>query len=490
MQSFYRPLVSNVLDLFQTQYNHAKENGCPPNYLILCGGPARNMWFFETIKKEVCSRYPSMICERIFEVGAVARGALLYAQNPLTEPHIARAAIGLEYLDDHHPSGRKIKHGKVQCGIGWVIKQGHISTEGVPCVEFLKTIYRQDKGPGSHYISTRVFATTERFDRTKIRSNNCIQWSCPITYPAEDILPELEYLGKAVACIPRDKLFLKESDKVVETRFQCTIKLLGQLLELVFFLVLGSERLKLERVFLPAANWTNESELRWEQNSVIPDPLPHRQVQGSRKGRKRKRTSIWDVPDEPEATSTKQALNPSNRSTYICSSSESQHFPRIDAPAYTSAYHPQLATVDSGSANHQNPNQEPLSIPQNVWRPEPDRSHLGGTVDTITSLPVPPVVLRRGRHRMSISSICEMDIARQERTSPLGNNSNTRNLDMDESRKGNQRAVALGNRSGSTQESPSSVFELPEPALVKRKPKCPSCQELGHTFMHCLKSSN
>ncbi|KAB8213987.1 hypothetical protein BDV33DRAFT_183599 [Aspergillus novoparasiticus] len=495
MQSFYDPLISNVLDLFQTQYKHAEGNGCPPNHFILCGGPARNSWFFETIKNEICSRYPSMICERIFEVGAVAQGALLYAQNPLTEPHIARAAIGLEYLDDHHPSGRKIKSGKVQYGIGWVIEQGHASTEEVPCVEFLKTIYRQDKGPGSRYISTRVFATTERFDQTKIRPNNCIQWSCPITYPAEDVLPELEYLGKAVARIPHNKLFLKESDRVVEARFLCTIKPLGQLLELVFFLVLGSERLKLEKIFLPAANWINESELKWEQGGAIPDPLPHRQVQRSQKGRKRKRRqSIWDVPDEPEATSTEQALKPSNKSSSICSSSESQPFPQADTPALTSASHPQLATVDSGSSNHQNPNQGSFSIPLDVSRPEPDRLHLGDRFDTIASLPVPPVVLRRGGDQMSISSICERydddNNTRPERIFSLCHKGNTRILDIDETEKDNECAVVLGNRSGSIQDSPDFEFNLSEAAPVKRKPKCASCQELGHTFMHCPKSSD
>ncbi|KAE8334164.1 hypothetical protein BDV24DRAFT_170480 [Aspergillus arachidicola] len=89
MQSFYRPLVSNVLDLFQTQYNHAKENGCPPNHLILCGGPARNMWFFETIKKEVCSRYPSMICERIFECsrGSGTGGLAVCPEPPYRAAH-------------------------------------------------------------------------------------------------------------------------------------------------------------------------------------------------------------------------------------------------------------------------------------------------------------------------------------------------------------------------------------------------------------------
>ncbi|KAB8212615.1 hypothetical protein BDV33DRAFT_211191 [Aspergillus novoparasiticus] len=67
MRSFYDPLISNILDLFQTQYRHAQENGCTPNHFVLCGGPARNKWFFETIKAEVSFRYPGLVCDRIFE---------------------------------------------------------------------------------------------------------------------------------------------------------------------------------------------------------------------------------------------------------------------------------------------------------------------------------------------------------------------------------------------------------------------------------------
>lgn len=285
--------------------------------------------------------------------------------------------------------------------------KGHIYIEEVPCVESLETIYRQDKGPGSHYISTRVFATMKRFDHSKIRPNNCIQWSCPITYPAEEVLLELEYLGKAVARIPHNILFLKESERVVNARFLCTIKSLGQLLELLFFLVRGSERFKLEKVFLPAANWINESELRWEQGGAIPYPTPHRQLQRPQRGKKRRRQSICDVPDDPKVTSTKQASNLINQSSSICSASESQPSPQADIPAHMSASHPQLAAVDSDNSTYQIPNQEPLSISINVSRLKPDQLQSRDRVDAIASLPAPPVVLRRESHQMSISSICE-----------------------------------------------------------------------------------
>ena len=58
-----------------------------------------------------------------FSVGAVAEGALLYARNPVFEKQIARANIGLEYLDDHDADGNPFPGDQVEPGIGWIYLQ-------------------------------------------------------------------------------------------------------------------------------------------------------------------------------------------------------------------------------------------------------------------------------------------------------------------------------------------------------------------------------
>lgn len=71
----------------------------------------------------------------LLSVGAVAEGALIYAQRPLTEPQIARTNIGLQYLEDRHPDGLELPHGEVRPAIGWVIQEVDIplSRNGIAC---------------------------------------------------------------------------------------------------------------------------------------------------------------------------------------------------------------------------------------------------------------------------------------------------------------------------------------------------------------------
>lgn len=50
-------------------------------------------------------------------------GALIYAQNPLTEVSVASNDIGFTYWDDRLPSGEVMVGDEVKRGIAWVIVQ-------------------------------------------------------------------------------------------------------------------------------------------------------------------------------------------------------------------------------------------------------------------------------------------------------------------------------------------------------------------------------
>jgi hypothetical protein len=190
-------------------------------------------------------------------------------------------------------------------------------------VEFLKTVSKGNQRRENRIISTRVFATTPRFDPDRIKKEHEIKWNCPVTYPLDGCRHALEYLGRAEAKIPHDKLFPHEiGPREVEAAFVCTIKPEGQLLQLAFFLKQDDEAnplYPLEKTFLPGAKWSDASEWEWHKESTLdithmfryaPEWKPGRRWKPKRKliprsvsaHRKRPRPSIWDLPVESDTT--------------------------------------------------------------------------------------------------------------------------------------------------------------------------------------------
>ncbi|KAB8212738.1 hypothetical protein BDV33DRAFT_210935, partial [Aspergillus novoparasiticus] len=299
-----------------------------------------------------------------------------------------------------------------------------------------------------------------------------------------------------------------------------------QLLELVFYLVLGSERVKLEKVFLPAANWIDESELRWEQSAAVLDLPPHRRTQPTKQGRKpKRRRSIWEEPDEPEVIPTTKTLN---RSAVLSSNrylSTSHPSPRVDTLAHTNASRPQLTTITDGSSSTiQSFTQPPLEpslevltesvgvgleenskVDNGIELPEPNSAE---KLNANTSLPAPPVVLRRkarpsGRSdRISISSICgrsgdtagpeprlqqtdgtpSIDIDRQGRTFSLGPNGGTTTPDVHEPDMERARIFLQGLSGLSQQFTPADSWKL--------KTKLLSIQMASNQFRSYLKQNH
>jgi hypothetical protein len=258
----------------------------------------------------------------LLSVGAVAEGALLYARNPVFEKQIARANIGLEYLNDHDPKGDPFPGDRVEPGIGWAYVQVRTSDRSgshFSCsllqgreveefhVEFLKTIYNpmRNSRRENRVISTYVYATTPEFENNYIRSDHDITWTCPVTYPLDGVRHAIQCLGKAEAFIPHEKLFPRGSSKEkVEARFLCFIRPKAQLLHLEFFLKEeGAENppYRLEETFVPGALWSDESEARSQPFGFKPSPhmslWPPKSKPG-RKGNPRPRRSIWDDPDD------------------------------------------------------------------------------------------------------------------------------------------------------------------------------------------------
>jgi hypothetical protein len=188
-------------------------------------------------------------------------------------------------------------------------------------VEFLKTISKDNQRRENRIISTRVFATTPKFNPDRIKKEHEIKWNCPITYPLDGCRHALEYLGRAEAKIPHEKLFPHEiGPREVEATFVCTIKPEGQLLQLAFFLKQDDEAnplYPLEKTFLPGAKWSDASEWEWHQASTsasahkfryAPEWKPGRRRKPKRKFKfhsvsangKRPRSSIWDLPLESD----------------------------------------------------------------------------------------------------------------------------------------------------------------------------------------------
>ncbi|KAE8335354.1 hypothetical protein BDV24DRAFT_10524 [Aspergillus arachidicola] len=180
---------------------------------------------------------------------------------------------------------------------------------------------------------------------------------------------------------------------------------------------------------LPAANWIDESELRWEQSAAVLDLPPHRRIQPSKQGRKpKRRRSIWEKPDEPEVIPTTKTLNRSAVLSSIRYLSAPHPSPRVDTLAHTNASRPQSTITDGSNFTTQSYTQPPLEpslevltesvgvgleenskVDNGIERREPDSED---RLNVNTSLPTPPVVLRRMARpsgpldRMSISSVC------------------------------------------------------------------------------------
>jgi hypothetical protein len=283
-------------------------------------------------------------------VEAVAEGALLYARNPVSEKQIARANIGLEYLNDHDTNGDRFPGDRVQPGIGWVYVQvrtsdrsgSHFSCSllqggevGKFHVEFLKTVYNPMDNPRreNRVISTNVYATTPDFEQGWIKSDHDITWPCPVTYPLNGVRHAIQYLGKAEASIPHERLFPRGSSKEkVQARFLCSIRPKSQLLRLEFFLeVEGAENstYRLEETFVPGTLWSDESEARSQTFGFKPSPhmnLYHPRSKPGRKGRKEnrgtrnhetrakptnaRRKSIWDDQDALPIKKTRKTTLP------------------------------------------------------------------------------------------------------------------------------------------------------------------------------------
>ncbi|KAL2783633.1 hypothetical protein BJX66DRAFT_119535 [Aspergillus keveii] len=257
-----------------------------------------------------------------FSVEAVAEGALLYARNPVSEKQIARANIGLEYLNDHDTNGDRFPGDRVEPGIGWVYVQVRTSDRSgshFSCsllqggevkkfhVEFLKTVYNPMDNPRreNRVISTNVYATTPDFEQGWIKSDHDITWPCPVTYPLNGVRHAIQYLGKAEAFIPHERLFPRDSSKEkVQARFLCSIRPKSQLLRLEFFLAEGAKNstYRLEETFVPGALWSDESEARSQSFGFRPSPHMSLWAPGSKPGRKGNprppRRSIWDDPND------------------------------------------------------------------------------------------------------------------------------------------------------------------------------------------------
>jgi hypothetical protein len=283
-------------------------------------------------------------------VEAVAEGALLYARNPVSEKQIARANIGLEYLNDHDTNGDRFPGDRVEPGIGWVYVQVRTSDRSgshFSCsllqggevedfhVEFLKTVYSPMSNPRreNRVISTNVYATTPDFKQDWIEVDHDITWPCPVTYPLGGVRHAIQYLGKAEASIPHERLFPTGSSKEkVQARFLCSIRPKSQLLHLEFFLKEeGAEnsRYRLKETFVPGALWSDESEARSQSFGFKPSPhmnLYHPGSKPGRKGRKRnrgtrshkesakptkaRRQSIWDDADALPNKRTRKTILP------------------------------------------------------------------------------------------------------------------------------------------------------------------------------------
>jgi hypothetical protein len=64
-----------------------------------------------------------MLTHSYDSTGVVASGALCYARCPLVEECVATRHLAFTYLGDyHHQSGKRLKSGILQKGLGWVIR--------------------------------------------------------------------------------------------------------------------------------------------------------------------------------------------------------------------------------------------------------------------------------------------------------------------------------------------------------------------------------
>ncbi|KAF9883004.1 hypothetical protein FE257_004344 [Aspergillus nanangensis] len=61
---------------------------------------------------------PGIECLAIPDAGAVALGALIHIEDPLTDSQVADTDLGLEYREEFTPSGRPFKKGLAQPAIG------------------------------------------------------------------------------------------------------------------------------------------------------------------------------------------------------------------------------------------------------------------------------------------------------------------------------------------------------------------------------------
>jgi hypothetical protein len=67
MESLYGKLISDIVSLFETQYELAMSHGHPPSHFVLCGGPTRNDWFRERVFDMVRLKHPALTCGKVTE---------------------------------------------------------------------------------------------------------------------------------------------------------------------------------------------------------------------------------------------------------------------------------------------------------------------------------------------------------------------------------------------------------------------------------------
>ncbi|KAF9882690.1 hypothetical protein FE257_005522, partial [Aspergillus nanangensis] len=299
MRQFYDPLVSEVVDLTMRQHAEATKQGHRPDIIVLCGGPAGNKYLSQRVRTELSHRVPGIECISIQDAGAVALGALLHMENPLTDTQVADTDLGLEYLEDQSPTGQPFKGDLTESAIGWVIEKGDIASEE-KCVIFLKK-YRRGHDPTSNYvITTTVYTTNDKFRRDKMQINDRTKWNCRITYPlAPDVMSAINFLGKAVATIRHDSLFPENtSHKSIEARFSCSVKIWGQLLKLVFYLVHEDDRREeLQTTFIAAGCMDDPSELEWQDRfgyEADPEVFEINRPLTRKRGRPRRKPSVGD----------------------------------------------------------------------------------------------------------------------------------------------------------------------------------------------------
>lgn len=187
-------------------------------------------------------------------------------------------------------------------------------------------------------------------------TNKRTTWNCDITYPITGLRSHLSHLGSIEAEIPHNELFPSgTSHDRVEARFIFSIKPEGQLLKVDVSLKReGDTPLRINRVFVPAASWTTESELDAENNREGRDeprdsfPLPRK-----RRGRPRRSLTQRKMPRTGSPMPNRHNISPtasfaSQHPRKVSPSRYAQH--REDPPAGREDQYTVRSSIEDQSA--------------------------------------------------------------------------------------------------------------------------------------------